>query len=135
MKNIRSVLTTFSKSFESKDWNLLLSVLDNDIIIDYSGLHGFSGRTSSENFVLQRKKTLSNIDVSHFLSPLKIGINEDRALCKAYAIIYRLDSFRHFNTHTDYVFGFIKKNGSWLIKSIKQDIIWNDGNKNFLIAG
>ena len=135
MKDIRKTLELFSKAFEIKDWNLLSSVLDKDIIIEYSGLYGFSGKISSETFILRRKKILSGIEVFHFLSPLKIGINGDRALCKAYAIIYRLESFRYYNTHADYVFGFIKKDSKWLIKSIKQNILWNDGNKSFLIAG
>lgn len=135
MKSVRSTLKTFSDSFKHKDWDLLSSVLNPNLIVDYSGIHSFSGKISSETYVLNRKKILSKVELSHFLSPLKIGISGEHALCKAYGIIYRLDKFRYYNTHTEYVFGLIKKDDGWLIKSIKQSIIWNDGNKSFLNAG
>jgi hypothetical protein len=129
---VRSTLNVFSEAFKNKDWELLSSVLNTDLIIDYSGIHAYSGKISSEAYILSRKEMFADINLFHFLTPLKIGVSGERALCKAYSVIYRFDKFLYYNTHAEYIFGLIKKDEKWLIKSIKQNIIWNDGNKAFL---
>lgn len=127
MKAIRLLIEQFSSAFKTKDWHLLQSVLDDEIIVDYRDVNGLQGKIKSTEYIQHIKNRFDKVDVSILLTPLKIGINKNKALCKAYTIIYRVDRFLYYNSHADYIFGFVETKGSWKIRSIKQNIIWNDG--------
>jgi len=124
---IRSVVQRFASAFTTKDWDALKDILCATILVDYSDIGQEKAEETAEEFVNKRKALYTDLDVHYLITPLKIGVNNTQALCKAYSVIYRTQKFRFYNTHATYVFGCVLENGVWKIRSIKQGIICNEG--------
>lgn len=131
MNIIKHTLERYSKALANKNWNELSHVLSDELIVDFKDLFNFTGKQSPNDFIKKRKQSFDDLTIYHLLTPLKVGVSGNKALCKAYSIVYRLDKFHYFNSHADYVFGLVKKDENWVIRSIKQSIIWNDGKLRY----
>ena len=128
MNDIATVINRFANSFDLKDWEGLKSVLAELIDLDYMDLRGTRETLSREQYVSLRKTALQELNTQHILSNLVVQIDGKRASCVASTIIFRNKDEEHFDTHAIYRFGLTNEASSWYISSIKQTVLWNEGN-------
>lgn len=129
-QDISNLIFKFANSFDAKAWQSLEATLMDHVECDYQDLRGNSGSYTKAEYVEKRKKALMDLKTQHIFSNLEIVNNEKQVICRLNAIIFRIaKDKRFFNTHALYTFGLIKLNNmDWKIKSIKQSILWNDGD-------
>jgi hypothetical protein len=127
---IQKTISRFANSFDLKDWELMKSVLSDRVIVDYSDLRGEPAKeVDSDTYVQSRKDALGNLHTHHLIGNFEIELSQNSARVRASSTIFRKSEDRVFNTHAIYEFGLLKvlKTG-WLIDSIKQSVLWNDGD-------
>jgi hypothetical protein len=127
---IQKTISRFANSFDLKDWELMKSVLSDKVIVDYSDLRGDPAKeVDSDTYVQSRKDALANLHTHHLIGNFEIEFSQNSARVRASSTIFRKSEDRVFNTHAIYEFGLLKvlKTG-WLIDSIKQSVLWNDGD-------
>ena len=134
MNDIASVISRFARSFDLKDWKGLKNVLAELIDLDYTDLRGTRETLSREQYVALRKTALQELDTQHILSNLDIQVDGKHAACVASAIIFRKRDEERFDTHAIYRFGLVNEASSWHISSIKQTVLWNDGNPDIHVG-
>jgi SnoaL-like domain len=127
---IQKTISRFANSFDLKDWELMKSVLSDRMIVDYSDLRGEPAKEiDSDTYVQSRKDALANLHTHHLIGNLEIEFSQNSARVRASSTIFRRFEDRVFNTHAMYEFGLIKTiSTGWLIDSIKQSVLWNDGD-------
>jgi hypothetical protein len=127
---IQKTISRFANSFDLKDWELMKSVLSDKVIVDYSDLRGEPAKVvDSDAYVQSRKDALANLHTHHLIGNFEIEFSQNSARVRASSTIFRKSGDRIFNTHAIYEFGLIKGLGTgWLIDSIKQSVLWNDGD-------
>lgn len=128
MDCIANILSRFANSFDLKDWEGLRRILTDNIDIDYSDLRGKRESISNAEYVALREASLQHLKTHHLLSNVDIQINGNTANCTASAVIFRTLNSEYFNSHVIYRFGLTKTDSSWLISSIQQSVLWNEGN-------
>jgi SnoaL-like protein len=127
---IQRTISRFANSFDLKDWELMKSVLSDTVIVDYSDLRGEPAKeVDSDTYVQSRKDALANLHTHHLVGNFEIEFSQNSATVRASSTIFRRSEDRVFHTHAIYEFGLIKTLGAgWLIDSIKQSVLWNDGD-------
>ena len=127
---IQKTISRFANSFDLKDWKLMKSVLSDRLTVDYSDLRGDPAtELGSDTYVQSRKDALAHLHTHHLIGNFEIEVLQDSAKVRASSTIFRRSEDRVFNTHAIYEFGLIKTIGTgWLIDSIKQSVLWNDGD-------
>ena len=133
MDCIANILSRFANSFDLKDWQGLRGVLADSIDIDYSDLRGKRESVRNTEYVALRESSLQHLNTHHLLSNIDIQVKGNTANCTASAMIFRtlnsetLNS-EYFNSHVIYRFGLTKTDLGWRISSIKQSVLWSEGN-------
>ena len=127
---IQKTVSRFANSFDLKDWELMKSVLADRVIVDYSDLRGEPAKeVDSDTYVQSRKDALAKLHTHHLIGNFEIEFSQNSARVRASSTIFRRSEGRVFNTHAIYEFGLRKALGAgWLIDSIKQSVLWNDGD-------
>jgi SnoaL-like domain len=127
---IQKTIGKFANSFDLKDWELMKSVLCDKVIVDYSDLRGDPAQeVDSDTYVQSRKEALANLHTHHLIGNFETEFSQNSAKVRASSTIFRRSEDRVFNTHAIYEFGLIKTVGTgWLIDSIKQSVLWNEGD-------
>jgi hypothetical protein len=127
---IQKTISRFANSFDVKDWGLMKSVLSDRVIVDYSDLRGEPAQeVDSDTYVQSRKDALANLHTHHLIGNFEIEFSLNSATVRASSTIFRKSEDRIFNTHAIYEFGLRKAlETGWLIDSIKQSVLWNDGD-------
>lgn len=134
MDEIKNIIAKFANCFDLKDWAGLRSTLHDTLQIDYRDLRGKAGHVNADDYVAQREKDLQSLAMHHLITNIQVGITGDKATSIASALIYRKKADTYFNTHAIYHFGFEKVEGYWLIRSIKQQVLWHEGER-FIHSG
>ena len=128
MIEINNTLSRFANSLDLKDWGALKDVLAENISVDYADLRGTIETLSRDQYVAQREASLQELNTHHILSNIDIETKNGGAIVAASAMIYRSLGEEYFNSHVIYGFELEMINSSWRITSIKQTVLWNEGN-------
>lgn len=133
---ISNLLAKFANSFDRKDWQALSNLLSDSIDCDYSDLRANSGKISRSEYINKRKQALQHLRTQHLFSNIEIYKQDKAANCRANAIIMRVnDDDEFFHSHAMYEFDLIiNQSNQWQITSIKQTILWNEGNANIHVG-
>lgn len=129
-KIIETVLR-FSYAMDVKNWEMLRKCLADEIYVDYSDFRGDPPKfISADEFVNLRVKGLENLKTQHLSTNHLVEINDEKAECVSNFLIHRinssgesLDMAGHYIHHLQF------ENNVWLIKQIKQKVLWLRGNK------
>jgi hypothetical protein len=129
---IHELLARYANSFDTKSWNDLEACLADMIHTDYSQLRNTPPETMTrEQFVELRRSALDELDTHHLLGNVQVGLDGDRGEAIASMAIFRRNNeSQRFDTHCVYRFGVQECGGSWLIRSIAQRVLWNEGDKS-----
>lgn len=127
---IQKTISRFANSFDLKDWALMKSVLCAKVVVDYSDLRGDPAtEVDSDTYVQSREDALADLQTHHLIGNFEIEVLQDSARVRASSTIFRRSGERIFNTHAIYEFGLVRAaEMRWLIHSIKQSVLWNDGD-------
>jgi hypothetical protein len=127
---IQKTISRFANSFDLKDWKLMKSVLCDKVVVDYADLRGDPAQeVDSDTYVQSRKDALANLHTHHLIGNFEIEFSQSSAKVRASSTIFRRSEDRAFNTHAIYEFGLRQTLGTgWLIDSIKQSVLWNEGD-------
>ena len=128
MIEINNTLSRFANSFDLKDWTALKGVLAENVTVDYADLRGNAETLSRDQYVAQREASLQELNTHHILGNIDIEMKNGGAIVAASAMIYRSLGEEYFNSHVVYGFNLEMINSSWRITSIKQTVLWNEGN-------
>lgn len=132
---ISEVVSKFATSFDLKDWQGLEETLAESIECDYRDLRGTSGCLSKHEYVSSRKKAINELQTQHLFSNFEIVLEQGRASCRLNAVIFRRNSAGViFNSHVVYRFHLRQMNDKWKIDSIKQSLLWNEGDSTIHIG-
>ncbi|WP_455385230.1 nuclear transport factor 2 family protein [Acidihalobacter prosperus] len=127
---IHELLASYANSFDRKAWDELGACLSDTLHTDYSQLRKTPAETiSRERFVELRRDALDRLDTHHLLSNVQVRLNGRRGEATASMAIFRKNAQgERFDTHCLYLFGVRKHGPSWLIHSIVQKVLWNEGS-------
>lgn len=127
---VHELLAQYANSFDMKDWDGLGSCLSDTLHTDYSQLRKTPPETvSRERFVELRRNALDELDTHHLLGNVQVRFNGNRGEAAASMAIFRRNARgERFDTHCLYIFGVQKSGRSWLICSIVQKVLWNEGS-------
>jgi 3-phenylpropionate/cinnamic acid dioxygenase small subunit len=132
---IQELLFRFMRSFDEKDWDGMLSCLDETVDCDYSSFRGTPPTTLTRgDYADQRKAALSLLKTQHDLSNIAMMTSGDRIEVKCNFAIRRFhpdfDGSRDksFHSYGQYQFMVVRLGESWKISSIKQFLLMSDGN-------
>jgi hypothetical protein len=105
------------------------STLGEEISIDYSELRGEPPSvTTKAEYIARRKRAHGHTKTHHLISNLDITFESEKAQVNASCMIFREYDGEFFNSHVLYCFDLENVMNNWLIVSIRQDILWNEGN-------
>jgi hypothetical protein len=126
---IQQLVARFANSFDMKDWPALGDCLADELQTDYSDLRGTPPETMSrERFLELRRCGLNGLRTQHLPKNIEISLKQDEAEARVSMVIYRrTESGEFFNTHCQYTFGLERVAARWVIKSIVQKVIMNEG--------
>jgi len=126
---IQQLLARFANSFDAKDWPALGDCLADELQTDYSDLRGTPPETMSrERFLELRRSGLHGLQTQHLAKNFEISLKQNEAQTRVSMVIYRRnESGEFFNTHCLYTFGLEQIAARWVIKSIVQKVIMNEG--------
>ena len=126
---IANSVSRFMTCFDTKDWDEMSSALGDPVRIDYSDLRGQPPSTISRaEYITARESAHGHTKTHHLISNFDVRVTGDHATVKASCMIYRAMEADYFNSHALYEFGLERDGDDWLIVSITQEILWNDGN-------
>ena len=127
---IEALLCRFMQAFDERDWTALRTCLDARVFCDYSSLRGQTpGEISADEYVAQRSDSLSSLRMQHNFSNLQTAVDGDRASARCnYLILRFLDEDRYFHSFGHYRFEFLRRDGSWKVSSITQNLLQNVGD-------
>ena len=128
---VHELLARYANSFDMKAWDDLASCLSDTLHTDYSQLRKTPPETvSRERFVELRRDALDKLDTHHLLGNVQVRLNGNRGEATAsMAILRRNAQGERFDTHCLYIFGVRKSGPTWLICSIVQKVLWNEGSE------
>ena len=126
---IERLIARFANSFDLKAWDELSACLASALDTDYSDLRGTPPETiSRERFVESRRAALANLATHHLSGNIEIQLIGSQGTANASMAIFRRNpEGKAFNTHCLYTFGVRKTDRGWVICSIVQKVLWNDG--------
>lgn len=126
---IQQIIARFANSFDRKGWDVLARCLANRLYTDYSDLRGTPPETlTRERFVELRRHALQDLQTHHLSGNLELQIDGTHAEARVSFVIYRRTTEGVvLNTHCLYTFGLKKQGADWLIASIVQKVLWNEG--------
>jgi len=128
---IENTVNRFTTCFDTKNWDVMSSTLGAEMTVDYADLRGEPAYvTKRRDYIDLRMAAQGHTKTHHLMSNLVIGIEGEVATVDASCMIFRMNEGEFFNSHAIYQFQLNKVSGDWLIVSIKQSILWNDGNPN-----
>lgn len=129
---VQQLIARFANSFDLKAWDDLAACLASTLYTDYTDLRGTPPETiSKQHFVELRRAALESLATHHLVSNIEIQLNGARGEAKASMVIYRRNlEGEVFNTHCVYTLGVERTNQRWVIHSIVQKVLWNDGQKS-----
>ena len=126
---IANAVSRFMNCFDSRNWTEMSSTLGDPIRIDYSDLRGQPpSSTSRADYIAARASAHAHMKTHHLISNLDVRIQGVQATVHASCMIYRTRDDDFFNSHAVYEFGLERHADDWLIVSIVQQILWNEGN-------
>ncbi|MFI5317780.1 MAG: nuclear transport factor 2 family protein [Myxococcota bacterium] len=125
---IARVVARFANCFDRKDWGELESLLADELALDYADLRGEVGAVSRASYVAKRRQALDSLATHHLLGNFEIEAARGSATCRASGVIYRRSGERRFDSHVLYEFGFVQLGADWLIASIRQRVLWSEGD-------
>lgn len=130
MRDVIFTVNKFANSFDTKDWNGLQSILADKVHCDYRSLRGVEETLSADDYVAKRIEALDHLTTHHMMANHQVTISNGKATCVASSVIWRNDGDQIFNTHAVYHFELKRDSKLWKIYSIKQDVLWNEGEKS-----
>lgn len=131
--DITDTILRFFYAIDTHNWNLLRSCLAETLDVDYA-MRGESRRiTFADEFVEQRCKELSHLQMQHINTNHLITINGNEAECTSCFLIHHLDPTQPLGENAFHITGHYKHDliqtaSGWLINYIKQTVIWSNGN-------
>jgi hypothetical protein len=127
--SIVNTINRFMTCFDSKEWVVMASILTDPVSIDYTDLRGQPARAiSRDEYISARQFAHGHTKTHHLISNFDVKMQDVRAMVKASCMIYRTNGADFFNSHALYEFGLQKDGNLWLINSVAQKILWNDGD-------
>ena len=128
--SIQTTVSRFANCLDHKDWHGLSLILTDTIECDYQALRGITESCDKQHFIELRKSALSPLNTQHIFSNYDIELNVNNiADCKVSALILRKnEQDQYFNTHAFYQFQLVQIAEQWLIRAIKQQVFWNEGD-------
>lgn len=132
IQTVAEVLNRFANSFDLKDWWALGSTLADEVVCDYRDLRGDLSTYSREQYLALREEALGCLKTQHLFTNLEIEVDGKDANCRVNALILRQgEDERVFTTHAIYFFTLLQNEaGIWQIKQIRQQVLWNDGDRS-----
>jgi len=127
---IQQLIARFANSFDAKDWRALGECLADELHADYSDLRGTPPETLSRaRFVELRRSALEALQTHHLSGNVAVGLGRETAEASVSMAIYRrAASGETFDTHCLYTFGVERVAGRWVIRSIVQKVLLNQGD-------
>ncbi len=131
-KSIPQLLQDFARSFDEKDWKLMLTCLAAKIHTDYSSFRGTPPEwQSAKEYVAKREKGMHRLITAHQLSNFVVAENAGAGTCHCRFVIKRFSSDQQFyHSYGYYDFKLVKEQGMWKIERIKQTVERNEGDRN-----
>lgn len=128
--DIESLLCRFMQAFDERDWSALRTFLDARVFCDYSSFRDQPpGEISADEYVAQRRESLSALRMQHNFSNLQASVDGDRASARCnYLILRFLAPDRFLHSCGNYRFGLIRRDGAWKLSSIAQNLLQNVGD-------
>ena len=130
---VQEIIIRTATAIDLRDWDMLRSCLLDAIMVDYRDLRGESPTIiAADAYVTQRREALTPLYTQHLSSNHLITIDGDTARCSSQMVIYRRkqtdNGMVHFDTHCHYEHTLQHTESGWKIASIKQTILWNEGD-------
>ena len=92
---IANTLSRFMNSFDLKDWESMLALLEPTLRLDYSDLRGSAPtELSASEYVKLRAEALQHLATQHLLANLDVATSDDSATVTASCLIQRSDGTR-----------------------------------------
>lgn len=129
--DVQQLVARFANSLDLKDWSALAACLAAEVHTDYSELRGTPPQTlSREHFVALRQAALQPLRTHHLAGNVEIAFTADDAaqVMVSMAIFRRSADGRTLDTHCIYQLGVRREARGWLIDSIVQKVLINDGD-------
>jgi hypothetical protein len=129
MYAVHTLVARFANSFDVKAWDDLAACLADAVHTDYSELRGTPPETLTRaEFVASRRLALDALRTHHLAGNVDVRLSGARGEAVVSMVIYRRDAGgQAFDTHCVYTFGVVAEHGRWVICSIVQRVLWNDG--------
>jgi|SRR5580704_5744001 hypothetical protein len=141
---IHALLCRFQQAFDTHDWRLLSECLAEELFTDYSSFRGtLPGRVAREDYIALRKDALSGLKMQHNFSNLQLALRDGQVQGRCNYSIYRFAQKEvgetrdgYFHSFGSYVFEFQQgeRGGGWVISSIVQVLLANQGNPTLHLA-
>lgn len=128
MDRVARAVGRFANCFDRKDWAGLESLLAEELTVDYSDLRGDVGVVPRASYVAKRQQALAALETHHLLGNLEIERASGEATCRASGVIFRRSGEKRFDSHVLYEFGLVLRRGDWCIASIRQRVLWSEGD-------
>jgi hypothetical protein len=125
---IARAVARFANCFDRKDWAGLESLLADELVVDYSDLRGEVAAVSPASYVDKRRQALDSLETHHLLGNLDIERSSGEATCRASGMIFRRSGEKRFDSHVLYEFALVLRSGDWRIASIRQRVLWSEGD-------
>ena len=130
---VQEIIIRTATAIDLRDWDMLRGCLMDAIMVDYRDLRGESPTIiAADAYVAQRREALTPLHTQHLSSNHLISIDSDTARCSSQMVIYRRkqtdNGMVHFDTHCHYEHTLQRTESGWKIASIKQTILWNEGD-------
>jgi scytalone dehydratase len=129
--DIQQLIARFFNSFDTKEWDRLGNCLSDSVHTDYSDLRGTPPETMPrERFVESRQAALGPLLTHHLAGNVEVSLTDGSATGRVSMLIRRrTPQGSFFNTHCLYFLRFEKAAGQWRICSIRQQVLWNEGDR------
>jgi hypothetical protein len=132
MNDISTVIYALAYAMDTKNWEQARSCLLDTLTTDYADLRGEPpSQVSADDYIEKRKTALASLRTQHLSTNHLITLNgDDHATCIAQGVIFRYHprTADYFHTHCIYTYQLQLTPDGWKISSIKQSLLWNEGN-------
>ena len=131
---IQDLIFRFMRSFDDKDWDAMKDCLVENPYCDYSSFRGTpASHLSREDYIQQRRSTLSDLKMQHNISNLTLVSRATSVEIQCNYAIFRFhpdfngsrDHF--FHSYGRYKFSVLSTTQGWVISEITQNLLTNDG--------
>ena len=128
------VIVGIANAFDAQDWARVRSFLADELVTDYSQLHGEpAGRVWADDYFEERRRGLAGVRTLHVSTNHEVLITGDRADCLSAYRIYRINpqyppGEDRFDTAGTYRHQLIRTAGGWLVCAVTQTVLLRQGN-------